>query len=217
MHTLVLCISLYILSALNKLPKLGERRITHFSKDLIDDIHFSFLSRKSVDSDQMLEFGKAVFSPQVLPYFVIKWGNKFLTYSRGKSTEVRLTDMRSIGFGGHIDLQDSEDISEIEGVIQTAALREFEEELGIVPTDFVNRMHFDHMILDYTNTVGMVHLGLLAIFEVTDEEAQMIDPDHSEIKDAKWQTLEDLIASADHYESWSQAMILGECHFKLDK
>lgn len=145
---------------------------------------------------------------QLLPYVMIKKGNSFLSYKRGKGGEARLGGLRSIGFGGHIDegidyldkylKQDS-----LLAIFQRTANRELAEEIGnlkvngLLPIGVLNTAEFST-----DADVGWFHLGLLYVVEVPEDFV----PKTSEaniIKDVKWMTIEELMKQ--NLEAWSDA------------
>ena len=176
--------------------------LVYFDLDTIksDDLHF--IGRSIVDgkSPELLAIGQAF--PQVLPYAVIRCGDEYLSYSRAKGNEDRLHGSLSIGFGGHIEMADmpNDNINLAKGL-----LRELEEEVGL---DMQMPFQLDDtksLLIDTTNDVGSVHLGILYMLEIDDKA--MLNPDNGEIHLPEWQTLEQLVANSSQYENWSQLVI----------
>lgn len=115
---------------------------------------------------------------QVLPYTTIKASTdrtveqpyvKFMAYQRvGKDGEVRLAGKVSVGFGGHVDLADvvqSNSVINLAATLQDAKARELTEEVTFNPelskTDELMSVIADSIIIDDSNEVGMVHIGLV--------------------------------------------------------
>lgn len=171
-----------------------------FSTIKLEDLHF--IGRSIVDSKspELLAIGQAF--PQVLPYAVIKCGDEYLSYSRAKGSEDRLHGSLSIGFGGHIEMDDMPD-----GSINLAKglLRELEEEVDLDMQMPFQLHDTKTLLIDTTNDVGSVHLGILYVLKIDDKG--MLNPDSGEIHLPEWQTLEQLIANEDQYENWSKLVI----------
>lgn len=210
MERIVLCIQLAVLSAWGILPEVGKRAISRFSFGWFKENDFSFKHRDVVDGKDMPNFATALTSPQVLPYMLVKYKGSYLTYSRSKGAETRLHGSRSLGFGGHVDVIDAVPGNIITDVIRDAAKRELKEELGLDLEHFSKRVNFDHCIVDYTNSVGMVHFGLIAVIDLNDQDMADMKQCAEELTDVQWRTVEQLKADADLYENWSKALITGE-------
>lgn len=71
---------------------------------------------------------------QLLPYVIIRKGNRFLQYSRTRSGgEAKLYDKTSIGWGGHVESADFHDLRNFDGFVDTlitSCWREMQEELS---------------------------------------------------------------------------------------
>lgn len=159
-----------------------------------------FMSRAIVDSNEYIEVAKQV--PQLLPYIIIKDKDKILTYSRDKGTEQRLHGSLSLGFGGHISL---EDMLPFEGsFIINAMRRELQEELAI-PLSAITLETIKKLINDKSNEVGQVHVGLLCIANL--KPSIKVNPNPDEIHNPKWLSLEEITQDKANYESWSQIAI----------
>jgi len=118
---------------------------------------------------------------QIIPYIVTMRDGKILSYTRTKTGgESRLHDNVSIGFGGHIDVGDvsvknGKQEIDVEATVANAASREMNEELTIQGAgDTFNAVG---MIVDRSNPVGMVHVGVVIIVNtdgiVTSNEDQI--------------------------------------------
>lgn len=95
---------------------------------------------------------------QLIPYVVVNCGplDEILCYQRRGGGEKRLDAMWSVGFGGHINDQDT---SWIMGVG-----REIEEELQFAPADIQRPWQLSGpfgFIRETDNPVGRVHIGVL--------------------------------------------------------
>ena len=171
---------------------------------------FHFLNRGVVDSKEGYEdilIGQRF--AQVLPYIVVKnpETNEILTYSRN-GAETRLHGSRSIGIGGHIDIDDikfNEEGFDPLKTIELSMLREIKEEAGINEIDVEAlggiKKIIDRVIIDFSNEVGSVHLGFLGVIETAD-----INPEE-ELFDHRWVSIDELKQTIDEYESWSRMII----------
>lgn len=216
MSGIVLCIQLAVLATWGVIPQTGKRLISRFNMNWIEEQFFSFHKRSEVDGKDMPNFSKALSTPQVLPYMLVKYKGSYLTYSRSKGAETRLHGTRSLGFGGHVDDTDAEPGKGITQVILDAAKRELKEELGLNLDQFNERVKFKHCIVDYTNTVGMVHFGIVAVIDLNDQDMEDMKQCAEELTDVKWRTVEQLQADADLYENWSKALITGEDGYNFE-
>lgn len=195
----VLCISQEALAE-QRIPTTGMG-ILAFDWDKVDLDHIALLSRSVCDNPKHKSVGE--YFPQIIPYIVVRnQEGKILTYSRGKGTEDRLHAFRSIGFGGHIDFVDVfNHLSNLISAIQVGADREITEEL-VADGNITNNIKPDNIIIDYTNDVGKVHVGVL--FDITLDE---VNTDTYEISDAMWLSLDEIKQSSSKYENWSRLVI----------
>ena len=141
---------------------------------------------------------------QVIPYTVIVRDDKIMVYQRTKAGgEARLHDKVSIGFGGHIDLGDVEaadggETIDLETTIANAAARELREELKL--NEEPTFMPYG-MILDETDEVGRVHIGIVMIAHVNG----MVLSNEDQIDLIGFKSAEEL--SEMNLESWSKILI----------
>ena len=205
---MVLCIDRFALAEQN-IP-IQTSGIYPFDLQQVDAQDFQFINRKVCDDKDEHSFNHSVGYrfPQILPYIaVMDTEGKYLTYSRN-GTETRLHGSRSLGIGGHIDIYDFYDEhyhlfnSPIETITQ-ATNRELQEEIDV--TAMFDAALLSRIIVDTTNSVGEVHVGLTTTLIA---EQRGIHP-QEELHDAKWVTVEELKASIDEYENWSKLIIEG--------
>lgn len=205
---MVLCISRDALTEQSIPPSV--QGIFPFNLDKISSEDFHFINRKIVDSDKELYKNMAYYFPQILPYIAVTDGEgKYLSYSRN-GTETRLHGSRSIGIGGHIDVVDMYDpdyevLNNIKETIIQATVRELEEEINLLCDGdwLISKTNLGKLIVDTTNPVGEVHVGLFSKLVYPHAQPQ------EELHDAKWLTVEELKASIDEYENWSKLIIEG--------
>jgi predicted NUDIX family phosphoesterase len=159
----------------------------------------SFLPRPDAEQDRTHK--------QLIPYVLIKCGEKYLTYVRGKRAgETRLVGNRSMGIGGHINPVDNEvplfgiDYREI---YENAVQREVDEEINIEGS---RSDRIVALLNDDTNEVGAVHLGVVHVLTLENEN---VTRNEQMITQLEFKTLEELHAVRDEMETWSQLCLDG--------
>ena len=210
MSKMVLCIDRFALEEQN-IPLLANG-IYPFDLNKVNTEDYQFINRKVCDDKNEHTFNLSVGYrfPQILPYIAImSTEGKYLTYSRN-GTETRLHRSRSLGIGGHIDIQDlcfSENTSIFDPIDTTdvAVRRELIEEINFVPSLALTGEHFEFnkLIVDTSNPVGKVHVGLFTTLVYPEAKPQ------EELHDPQWLSVEELKATIDQYENWSK-LIIGE-------
>jgi predicted NUDIX family phosphoesterase len=158
-----------------------------------------------------------------LPYTLVGYRDesgqvRVTTYHRKKGGgEERLDNASSIGWGGHIEMEDiaftAENDIDLPQTIENNVLRELQEE--IIVTDSITGEEVDvasildeksfaplGMIYDTSNNVGKFHLAIVNL---------LIVPDHMTVTkrenvhlDGPVLTMPHLLEEIDKYESWSQ-------------
>lgn len=141
---------------------------------------------------------------QIVVYCVLRRGGTVYVYRRGGSEE-RLSDLFSIGVGGHVELQDvfvDHETGEVDlnATVLIACKREINEE--VEAKAFTARASMKHMIVSSDSEVDRCHLGLVFEFSVPDHVE--IEP-KSELRAPFWARIEDL--NPEKFESWSQILI----------
>lgn len=154
-----------------------------------------FLSRKKVEDDSRWQ--------QIIPYLVFEHnGQIFLMRRKSSHSDRRLSDLYSIGIGGHINKKDIRRDKETKGVsgsnvIMEWARREFAEEIqyeGNYKTEFLG------LVNDDSNEVGLVHTGL-AIRVIGDNKNIKVKDEH---KSGKLVAVGELESYYKRMETWSQ-------------
>ena len=140
---------------------------------------------------------------QLIPYVIFRHINqdgqvRVFQYTRGTGQgEARLHRKRSIGIGGHICLDDAtqghQGATYVEGM-----QRELAEEVEVCCGYQESCVG---LINDDETEVGRVHLGVVHLFDV---ETPDVRPRESEIVDAGFQAVGDLLRDIPSFESWSQ-------------
>jgi predicted NUDIX family phosphoesterase len=136
---------------------------------------------------------------QIIPYVLIKKGDAYLHYVRGKgSGEKRLVAMGSLGIGGHINHGDENLFLTGLEFYEEALQRELHEELRM---DGRFETRVIALINDDSTPVGQVHFGIVHVCELGDEN---VSKGEACITDLQFLTLPELKARRDRMETWSQ-------------
>lgn len=139
---------------------------------------------------------------QPIPYILIKRGNEIYIYERlSGGGESRLHSKLSLGVGGHMNPEEGN----FQEVLMTNLNRELDEEVNIQSSN--RNLQFIGLINDDLNEVGKVHLGILAILELSDGATVSV----RELEELKgyWLTIEEL-KHPDTYnqlEPWSKIAV----------
>ncbi|MDA0293795.1 MAG: hypothetical protein O3A75_06065 [Verrucomicrobia bacterium] len=158
-----------------------------------------FLPRPSAEADPSYK--------QIIPYLVLRHGDRVLCYTRGKSGgEARLHAKMSVGIGGHMNDGDTNAAHFDQAAYLRAVERELHEELEI-PGPY--RQRAVALINDDTNEVGRVHLGVVHLVEVDSPD---IRPREDSILDPAFLTAAELHGQHDRLETWSQICLGGLDH-----
>lgn len=202
---LALCVNLSALVNLG-LDTSIPRSLQAVDINMVAPEDFMVHDRAYVDALDMVLPASA--TPQLIGYGVIKvvgQGNRprYVCYQRPVAGgESRLHGSFSLGFGGHIEPED--EASSPIATVKASLQRELYEECGLAvdPHDIV----FEKLIVDTTNDVGKVHIGLPAIIEIDPTRLDtMIQT--SETGKLYLFTLETLKRGIADFENWSQLVI----------
>ena len=177
----------------------------------IDSEAYALLPRHIADnkSDSSVELGKLF--PQILGYVqLVNEQGEILSYAR-KGKEKGLHGLRSIGVGGHVSHEElvtaiyrSDEpmhLPKLTELIQLGLRRELLEEVGI---DIGTYMEANQLLVSDSNTTSQVHVGLPMQLNVVESNIIL---EESEFLDARWINVEELKATVDIYEPWSQLII----------
>ena len=177
----------------------------------IDSEAYALLPRHIADnkSDSSVALGKLF--PQILGYVqLVNEQGEILSYAR-KGKEKGLHGLRSIGVGGHVSHEElvtaiyrSDDptkLPKLTELIQLGLRRELLEEVGI---DIGTYMEANQLLVSDSNVTSQVHVGLPMQLNVVESDIIL---EESEFLDARWISIEELKATVDIYESWSQLII----------
>lgn len=162
----------------------------------LDPANNLFLPRSAAESDPSHK--------QIIPYLVIRHGDRVLCYTRGKSGgESRLHAKMSIGIGGHMNDGDTHAAHFDRDAYLRAVERELNEEIEITGT---SRQRIAALINDDSNDVGRVHLGVVHLIEVDSPDVRPLE---AAIANPEFLTLAELEARRDRLETWSQICLGG--------
>ena len=177
----------------------------------IDSEAYALLPRHIADnkSDSSVELGKLF--PQILGYVqLVNEQGEILSYAR-KGKEKGLHGLRSIGVGGHVSHEElvtaiyrsdePTQLPKLTELIQLGLRRELLEEVGI---DIGTYMEANKLLVSDSNITSQVHVGLPMQLNVVESAITL---EESEFLDARWISVEELKATIDIYEPWSQLII----------
>jgi len=168
------------------------RDTERYLDQLLSPEHASYRPRSEMEEDASFK--------QLIPYVIFRYTDtdgqvSLFRYTRGTGMgESRLHRKRSIGIGGHIS---SDDAGE-ENPYQEGMRRELDEEVAIA-TPYQSRCV--GLINDDETEVGKVHLGVVHIYDV---ESPDVQPRETEIAEAGFVPIGELLADLDGFESWSR-------------
>lgn len=138
---------------------------------------------------------------QIIPYVVLRSGDRVFSYTRGKSQgEARLHRLRSLGVGGHVDEADAEGRSGRDAY-DTAMKRELDEEVDVRSR---GTLRLAGLINDDSTPVGAVHLGVVHIYDL---ENPFVAPREEGLADSRFVPVAELPPARDEFETWSRFCI----------
>lgn len=144
---------------------------------------------------------------QLISAFIVRFGNKYLTYRRTKRLpESRLHGYYSIPFGGHLNEDDILPLFDIFDA-QVAFLilkREFEEEIRLPKNKIINLV-YKGLLYDNSREVSRQHLGV--VYDVYLDSDEYVIGERGFLMDSKFETLEEIEARRSEFENWSWLII----------
>ena len=165
---------------------------SRYLKGLLDPQHTSYRPRAEMEQDPTFK--------QLIPYCLFRHRDaagrtSLFQYTRGKGQgEARLHAKRSVGIGGHISADDAAATN----VYEEGMRRELAEEV-VISTPYKSQLV--GLINDDESEVGKVHLGVVHLLDV---ERPAVEPRESEIMDAGFHPVGELLADLPRFETWSQ-------------
>ena len=170
--------------------QLSEQRVQEF----YDSVDVQGMDRDLAETDPTFK--------QLVAYSVVREGDQFLTYLRGKDLgEARLHGNRSIGIGGHIERKDHQFNLFLDDHLKAAAIREIDEEI-IISDEY--DLELTGLLNDDSNDVGSVHLGLVYLVSL---DGQEVNKRERGIAQMKFDSIEELKSRKEQFETWSQILI----------
>lgn len=168
-------------------------------KKISEEEIFSILSEHMEFHERTNELESNESLKQIIPYFLIKNGGKYLSARRkNKTGDTRLHGAVLIGFGGHLRAGD------IVGQMKDWLKREFEEEISAEKIGEISFLGIVNDDSDANNGVGKVHFGL--IFEVeTEGPVEIVEKENFE--EEKFVSITDLSKLTAEMESWSRLVV----------
>lgn len=162
---------------------------------LLDPANHFFMDRAAAEEDPTHK--------QLIPYCVFRHGDRILHYTRGKSGgEARLHAKISVGVGGHVNPIDTENGRFGPAAYHAAVAREIAEELDLKGG---YRDTIVALLNDDSNPVGQVHLGVIHVIELENDEVTSREDALAELS---FSSLEDLRGPLfERLETWSQHSI----------
>ncbi len=152
-----------------------------------------FRARSEVEDDPSFK--------QIIPYVIFRSQGQVFTYVRGKSGgETRLRRLRSLGVGGHVAEADAEGRGTVDAY-EMALARELDEEVEVRSPGRMTRLG---LINDDSNPVGLVHLGVVHLYDLDHPE---VTPREDALADPEFVKIEDLTGLRDQFETWSRFCI----------
>lgn len=167
--------------------------VEHYLHQLLTSEHMSFRPRDIMERSPEFK--------QLIPYVIFEHedaeGVKHVfQYVRGKGQgESRLHSKRSVGIGGHVSSDDVSDASN--DPFQEGMRRELEEEVRF---DAPHELVCAGLINDDESEVGRVHLGVVYLCRIEQPE---VYPNETDILEAGFAPVEQLLAKLDEFETWS--------------
>lgn len=161
---------------------------------------FHFINRSVCEEDPVVGYTL----PQFLGYVALICQGEVLTYAR-KGNEARLHGMRSVGIGGHVDIDDFDHRNNKPylSALLTSIEREVWEEVRYPAR--IGTKQLDSIIVDTHAEVGRVHVGVPAFIFIKHKDE--ITPNDEELLDPQWVSIKTLNEDRDQYENWSKLLI----------
>jgi predicted NUDIX family phosphoesterase len=168
--------------------------VDRYLDGLLSPTNTVYRARREVEEDPSFK--------QLIPYVIFRHRDQNGTesvfqYTRGTGQgEGRLHSKRSVGIGGHISTVDA-DADSTGNPYAEGMRRELEEEV-IIDTPYTDTRV--GLINDDESPVGRVHLGVVHLFDV---ERPAVRPRETEIMDAGFRPVKEILADVSEFETWS--------------
>lgn len=193
------------LASLEKMPGLQSR---NFSRDGLDLVGLTvaiiegfFTNRKEAETSPQYK--------QIIPYVIFASDDdQYLVYQR-QGSEERLSNLYSMGLGGHINPQDAEGCDWKNEMLWHNMKRELSEEIslkGITVSDILARTSMKGILYLPDSPVNSVHLGVVYEASIKREDKAKFSM-KSEGKNLEWKSAEDLEKLGESLEGWSRVVL----------
>jgi predicted NUDIX family phosphoesterase len=147
---------------------------------------------------------------QLVSAFIIKYGDKFLTYKRTKRLpESRLHGFYSIPFGGHLNPDDILPLFDIfdPKIASVVLTRELREEV-ILPKNQMPEIVYRGLLYDDSREVSTQHLGV--VYDVFFKAPDFRIGERGFLMDPKFETLAEIESRISDFENWSWLIVESE-------
>ncbi len=191
----VLVVTRSLMEGLGKFQGLKAEGVDDAVAVLLSENNHFFMDRAAAEEDPTHK--------QLIPYCIFKCGDRVLHYTRGKAGgENRLHAKISVGVGGHINPVDMGEGRKGAAAYYAAVQREIDEELDIAG-DY--EMRIIGLLNDDSNPVGQVHLGVVHLVELENDQ---VSSREDALTDLSWATLSELNGALhERLETWSQLCV----------
>lgn len=192
----VLVVSRALFDSIGTFQGVSTLHPTHYLERFLAPGVAFFMDRADAEADSGFK--------QIIPYVLFHCNGKWLRYTRGGSGgEARLHDKGSLGIGGHINPVDWRGAEQGMDTYLAGVERELAEE--VTWSGPVKQRLFG-LINDDSNEVGSVHLGVIHIFDVENEN---VVANEKALSSIGFYTLDELRSPQifDGLETWSQLSV----------
>ena len=189
----ILCFRTELLQELRPFQGLSTE-VDRYFPAVVTPPNSAYVVRRDAEEDPSLK--------QIIPYVLFVYENRILSYLRGKGgSEKRLHQLRSVGIGGHIAVEDNTLFNTPHDPVgyYDAMRREVSEEVQIDCTD--EEAPCVALINDDSNDVGKVHFGVVHLIRLSTSE---VSKKESFITQASLVDIRKAVKGMERYETWSQ-------------
>lgn len=144
---------------------------------------------------------------QLVSAFIIRFGDKYLTYKRTKRLpETRLHGYYSVPFGGHLNPDDVLPLFDIFDPKNAPFIlaRELREEIRLRKNE-QPKMAYKGLLYDDSREVSRQHLGV--VYDVYFDSPEFVIGERGFLMDAKFETLGEIEARIQDFENWSWIVV----------
>jgi predicted NUDIX family phosphoesterase len=163
-----------------------------------------FLLRKTTSNEQKLPAENDETFKQIIPYAVLKQGDKFFVYKRtNKGNEERLHEKYSLGVGGHINPINMREMNKLiqrndMSILDHGMIKELEEEIRHKEEEL------EYKIIGFINhegnEVARVHFGVVYLINLKND----VEVREKHKLEGKMMTRDEINKIQDKFEDWSK-------------